>query len=330
MEETGKKSILYVITKGNWGGAQRYVFDLAVAASERGYTASVAYGAPGRLEEKLKERGVRSIPIRALQRDVSFAADIKSFWELLRLFRKERPGIVHLNSSKAGGVGALAARLAGVAQIVFTVHGLPWDENRSPLSRFAIFIVTWLTFLLSHRVIAVSKDNFERARRCLFCKNKVILIYNGVAPISFGSGEVIRKAFPPGTVITGTVGELTYNKNHVSLLERATKDPNLNLAIVGEGELRGMLEQKIRQYNLSNRVKLFGFMPAAEVLKGFDRFVLPSLKEGLGYVILEARLAGLPIEANRVGGVGEALDKDLSEFTLEQMLQKTFDCYRRG
>jgi glycosyltransferase involved in cell wall biosynthesis len=328
MEETGKKSILYVITKANWGGAQRYVFDLAVAAKERGYTASVAYGAPGRLEERLKEKEVRGIPIRALQRDVSLAADLRSFWELLGLFREERPDIVHLNSSKAGGVGALAARLAGVRHIVFTVHGLPWDENRSPLSRFAIFVATWLTFLLSHRVIAVSKDNFDRARRCLFCHDKIVLIYNGVGPLQFGSGEVIRKAFPPGAVITGTVGELTYNKNHSALIERAKKNPELYIAIVGEGELRPMLEQKIRKYDLGNRVKLFGFMPAAEVLKGFDRFVLSSLKEGLGYVIIEARMAGLPIEANRVGGVGEALDNDLREFALERMLEKTFALYR--
>jgi glycosyltransferase involved in cell wall biosynthesis len=76
------------------------------------------------------------------------------------------------------------------------------------------------------------------------------------------------------------------------------------------------------------RVNLFGYLPAANVLKGFDTFALPSLKEGLPYVLLEAKQAGLPIVANRVGGVGEILDaKDLREFSLEQMVKKTAQLY---
>ncbi len=101
------------------------------------------------------------------------------------------------------------------------------------------------------------------------------------------------------------------------------------VAIVGEGEDRAMLEAKIRKYGLVERVKLFGFVPANEALKGFDTFALPSLKEGLPYVLLEAKQAGLPIVANRVGGVGEILDaKDMQEFLLETMVQKTLTLYR--
>jgi glycosyltransferase involved in cell wall biosynthesis len=89
-----------------------------------------------------------------------------------------------------------------------------------------------------------------------------------------------------------------------------------------------MLEDKIKKYNLGNRVKLFGFMTANESLKGFDVFALPSIKEGLPYVLLEAKAAGLPIEANRVGGVGEILDaKDMREFSLKQMVKKTTSLY---
>ena len=100
------------------------------------------------------------------------------------------------------------------------------------------------------------------------------------------------------------------------------------LAIVGEGEERVALEALIKKYNLSERVKLFGFLPASEVMRGFDRFALPSLKEGLPYVLLEAKLAGLPIEANRVGGVGEILDNNSDEFTLDRMVEKTTRLYR--
>ena len=101
----------------------------------------------------------------------------------------------------------------------------------------------------------------------------------------------------------------------------------MHIAIVGEGEDRQKLEGLIQAYNLQSRVKLFGFIPAAEVLRGFDTFALPSLKEGLPYVLLEAKAVGLPIVANRVGGVSEILDKPLSDFSLEQMVQKTIALY---
>lgn len=316
-----KKKVLLVVTKANWGGAQRYVFDLATHLSREDFDVAVAYGQPGKLADELRAAGTTTHPILSLQRDVSPAADLRSFFELYSLFKKEQPDVVHLNSSKAGGVGALAANLAGVKNIIFTIHGLPEDEARGALSRLFIKLATRFTIMLCDKIITVSKDNCRRVRRST-------LIHNGIRSMQFGSGEAIRRAFPPGAHITGTVGELTHNKNQAALIEQAKSNPSMYVAIVGEGELRGMLEKRIQKYGLQERVKLFGFMPASEVLKGFDTFALPSLKEGLPYVLLEAKQAGLPIVANRVGGVGEILDaKDMSDFTLERMVQKTSTLY---
>jgi glycosyltransferase involved in cell wall biosynthesis len=323
-----KKKVLLVITKSNWGGAQRYVFDLATHLPREEFAVSVAFGQEGLLAKKLREADIPTFPIKSLERDVSFGGDIKSFFELYRLFKKELPDVVHLNSSKAGGVGALAARFAGIKTIVFTVHGLPWDENRSIFAKSAIYIATRLTFLLCHKVIVISQDNYHRTANCILCRRKIRLIYNGIGPMQFGPGDAIRSAFPAGVKITGTIGELTANKNQIALIEQAKHDPTLSIAIVGEGELRKFLETKIKEYGLEARVKLFGFMPASDVLRGFDTFALPSLKEGLPYVLLEARMAGLPIVANRVGGIGEILDaKDMSQFSLERMVQQTATLY---
>ena len=121
---------------------------------------------------------------------------------------------------------------------------------------------------------------------------------------------------------------LNRNKNQIALIEQAKNEPAMYVAIVGDGENRTYLRKKIEEYGIGARVKLFGFMPASEVLRGFDVFALPSIKEGLPYVLIEAKLAGLPIIANRVGGVGEILDaSNLDKFSLANMVEKTIELY---
>lgn len=327
------KKILYVITKSNWGGAQRYVFDLGLAAHRHGFEVVVALGGAGVLKTKLEAVGIRTISIRALERDVSLTKEFVALRELIRIFKAEKPDVVHLNSSKAGALGALAARSASwrsahPIKIIYTSHGWAFNEKRSLPARVAIWFVSWLTALLCTDIICVSDFELRSVQRMPFCAHKAVRIYNGIdLNMHFGSGEAIRTAFPQGAKITGTVGELTKNKNQLTLIEQAKNNPSMYVAIVGEGELRPMLEQKIKEYGLEERVKLFGFLPAAEALKGFDVFALPSIKEGLSYVILEARVAGLPIVANRVGGVSEALNVDLKEFSLDRMVGKTLTLY---
>lgn len=323
------KKILFVITKSNWGGAQRYVYDLATSLPSAEFEVSVTFGEPGQLAEKLQKAGIATHPILSLQRDVSIRADVKSFFELLRLFRTKKPDIVHLNSSKAGGIGALAARLAGVPRIIFTAHGWPFWEQRNLFSRLIIYLFSWITALLSHAIIVVSDYDLRVAKKMPFIGRKTVRIYNGIhSPFILGTGEKIRNIFPPNARVTGTIGELTRNKNQIALIEQARLTPSLFVAIVGEGEERPKLEAKIKEYGLENRVKLFGFVPASEALRGFDVFALPSIKEGLPYVLLEAKAAGLPIVANRVGGIGEIIDAtDMSNFSLEQMVQKTTALY---
>ncbi|TSC68896.1 MAG: hypothetical protein G01um101456_452 [Parcubacteria group bacterium Gr01-1014_56] len=325
-----KKKVLLCITKSNWGGAQRYVFDLATSLPKEEFDVSVAFGQRGRLAEELEKGGIKTHEIKSLERDVSIRSDIKSFFELYKLFRMIKPDIVHLNSSKIGGLGSLAARFARVPRIIFTAHGWPFWEKRGFPARAMIWFASWLTALFSHTTICISDFDLRVARRMPFVGKKAVRIYNGIDQhMAFGTGDIVRSAFPPGVTITGTVGELNKNKNQQALVEQAKNNSDMFVAIVGEGEERGQLEDKIKKYNLESHVKLFGFIPAIEVLRGFDVFALPSLKEGLPYVLLEAKLAGLPIVANRVGGVGEILDnKNPKEFSLEQMLEKTVALYR--
>src|SRR3990167_6160823 len=94
--------ILYVITKANWGGAQRYVYDLATVASKAGHTVRVVSGPEGMLTHKLREAGIETVSLSSLQRDVSLDTEWNVFRELREQVREFRPDIVHGNSSKAG------------------------------------------------------------------------------------------------------------------------------------------------------------------------------------------------------------------------------------
>lgn len=327
MEVTAKK-VLYCITKSNWGGAQRYVYDLAVAAQKSGYEVAVACGGTGVLVERLSAAGVRTIAL-PIENKASLRAILETKRALQQVIRSEQPQVVHLNSSLMGIGGALAARACRIPRSIFTDHGWAFKEARSFPARVALWFVSWKTALLVDQIIAVSDAELALTRRMPFVRHKVVRIYNGIdLQMRFGSGDIIRRAFPPGSRIVGTVGELTRNKNQIALIEQAKENPRLQVAIVGEGELRPMLEAKIHEYGLANRVKLFGFQAATDVMKGFDTFALPSIKEALAYVILEARVAGLPVEANRVGGVAEALDLPLEEFALERMVSETLALYR--
>lgn len=329
MTDPARKRVLIGITKANWGGAQRYVYDIATQLSHGAFEVAVAVGGEGPLVDKLRAANIPVLSLTSVQRDLSVGADVGGFFSLYRVIREYRPDILHLNSSKAGGLGALAARLLGIRRIIFTAHGWPFMEKRSLAWRGFALLGSYATALLSHAVITVSRRDQEIGKRMPFCARKMHLIYNGIdLNSSLDSGEKVRSAFPQGVRITGTIGELTHNKNQIALVEEAKNDPTMYVAIVGEGEERKHLETTIREYGLDERVKLFGFVPAREVLRGFDTFALPSLKEGLPYVLLEAKAAGLPIHANRVGGVGEILDApDMQEFSLECMLEQTTALY---
>ncbi|MGH7141101.1 MAG: glycosyltransferase [Minisyncoccia bacterium] len=330
-----KKKILFVITKSNWGGAQHYVFDLATNLPKDTFDVAVVLGGTGEknadsglLQKKLKEAGVHTVFISSFVRDISLVDDFRLGVALLKLFRAEHPDVVHLNSSKAVVVGALAGRLAGVPRIIATVHGWAFNEQRPRWQKVILKLSHWIGAVLAHHTICVSEFDARKAAHWPLVAKKIVMIHNGITPMRLGPGEKIRSAFPSGAKITGTIGELTRNKNQIALIDEARKNSQMYVAIVGEGELRDFLDSKIKEYRLEKRVKLFGFLPAGEVLKGFDVFALPSLKEGLPYVLLEAKAAELPLIANPVGGIPEILDaQNMSEFSLERMVEKTATLY---
>lgn len=324
--EMPKKKVLMAITKGNWGGAQRYVFDLATNIPKNSFEVVVAYGQGNNLEEKLSRKGIRTIRVSNLGRDIKIFCDLSTFFSLLKIIRKEKPDILHLNSSKIGGIGALAGRITGVKNIVFTGHGWAWNEDRNWLSKALITLAHWLTILMSHKVIAVSgKIASEIKRLPLVNNSKIIVIHNGISSIEYEErfaarallGDKVSEKF-----WVGAIAELHKNKGLDTLIEAfgkiSDRHSDTALVIVGEGEERKKLASQIEKLSLSKKAVLLGFVDdAGRLLKAFDILVLPSRTEAFPYVPLEAGLAQLPLIATKVGGVPELISDNKNGLLIE-------------
>lgn len=299
--------VCYLITKGNWGGAQRYVYDLATALPRDTYEPVVVVGHGEALVTKLQEQNIKTIRLEQLKRDISLISEIKTFWKLIKLLRQLKPDVLHLNSSKSG-LGALAGRIVGIKKIIFTAHGWAFAESRPGWQKLLIKFFSWLTIILSHHTIAVSETDRNLVKDWWFCRNKVQTIWNGIGPINF-----LPRNKTGAEVTIGTIAELHANKNLDSLIRAfslVTKNyPDARLVIIGEGEERAKLEKLISELNLENKIKLAGYQEnASRSLLSFDIAVLPSKKEGLPYFILEAGLAGLAVVASNVGGIPEIIE----------------------
>ena len=323
--------IIYLITKSNFGGAQKYVFELAVAAKLRGANVIVACGgigdkgAPlGLLAEKLRAEDIRVVQIKHFMRNMSIGSDIMAFFDVMRLIREERPLVLHVTSSKAGGIGALAGRILRVPKIIFTSHGLTTDEVWRPRwQRLFIFVGTYYTIAASHISIMISKDTYVRAGRLTGMTDKIAYIKNGIAPVDFKTKEVARHELelhiPPEHILVGGIGELHPNKNWLAAIAAVANLPHtVHLAIIGSGEEYDLLKHQAQALGISDRVHLLGYIgEAATYIKAFDIFVLPSKKEGLPYVILEAGLAGVPVIATDLPGNRDIIESGVHGFLIE-------------
>ena len=278
------------------------------------------------MSQKLQSAGIRTIILEDLTRDVSFFKDIGVLIKLTKIFRKEKPDIIHLNSSKMGLLGGLAGRFARVPKIIFTGHGWAFNEERSAWQKKGIYWLHLLTIILTHKTIAVSEQTKNQVSANNYFRRKVSVVRNGVKEINFLSRKTAREKILeklPAEIDfgdrpwLGTISELHKNKGlkyiieTMHLLDMANDDKNLLpiLIIIGEGEKREKLQQRIDRYNLKDTVFMIGRVDEAEkYLKAFDIFTLTSITEALPYAILEAGLAGLPIVASGVGGIPEIID----------------------
>ncbi len=320
-----QKKVLFLITKSNWGGAQRYVFDLATNLPKDKFTTIVACGGNGILIDKLQAENIKTIPLKSLQRDISIFKEIQALQETARIIKNENPDILHINSSKAGLFGAALGRFYKVPKIIFTSHGWSFNEKRPFWQRMILKYLHWLTVLLSHETIAVSHE-VKNQMNWPFVQQKIIVIHNGINRPNFLNKLEAREFFTGQTnnlkpylndFWTMTIGELHPIKRHEAVIRvvnsLAKEGVKIRHLIIGSGELEEKLKKLTAKFGLKNHVFFLGqIVEASKYIKASDAFILSSRSEAMPYVIVESIMSGTPTIATAVGGIPEVIENGIN------------------
>lgn len=317
-----ERKVCIIVTQPEWGGAQRYVHDLALGLQQKGMRVTVGAGrGEPVLLKKLQENGIETHQFAHVVRSITPVEEVYSFFELWHYFRDHKFDVVHLNSSKVGVTGAIAAKLASIKKVIFTAHGFVFNEKQSFFKKWFYVFLTWFGFLFTDHIIAVSEYDRQSALRLkIISPKRIHTVYNGIHIEDgyFLSKEMARQQIsrkighdiPTDAKVVGTIANFYINKGLRYLIDSASRVckemPRTLFVVIGEGKERKELERYIKRHKLEASVLLPGFIEQAEkYLKAFDVYASSSLKEGLPYSLIEARFAGVPIVATAVGGVPE-------------------------
>lgn len=307
-----KPRVYQVITRLIAGGAQENTILLCQALRER-FDVTLVSGPPdgkeGSLVEEARRRGIPLEIVPDLVRPVAPRRDAAALRDLVRLFRRGRPHVVHTNSSKAGILGRAAAWWAGIPVVVHTNHGLPFYEEQPAALRAFYRALEKAAASVSDRIICVGEVVRRESIAARLGPPRLFeVIYNGFEPERFLQAEDMRPrlGIPPEVPVAGIVARMAWHKGHRFLVEAAPA--GVHLLFVGDGEERPALERRVAERGL--RATFTGHVDPREVpglLASMDVLVHPSLWEGLPRVAVEALLVGRPVVAFDRDGVREVV-----------------------
>jgi len=281
-------------------------------------TGTVPGGGNPLLEQALRAADIEVITEPALRSPISPRHDASALRSLSALLRRQPFDVVHTHTAKAGALGRIAARRAGVPRVVHTYHGFPFHEFQSRLRRASYVAVERRLGRITDVALCVGTGvAVEAIRRELVPPERIRTI--GVAvpagpPLAADTKERARRALgiPPDATVVGAVGRLTYQKAPEDFLTAVREIGRLGRPdVVGVWVGGGDLAERIGQLNRSARgprVVLAGERAdIPEILPAFDVFALPSRYEGLPTAIVEAMTCGIPVVATAVNAVGDVV-----------------------
>jgi glycosyltransferase involved in cell wall biosynthesis len=297
--------IVHVVENLNRGGLERVVIDLIEQQQIRGHECSViCLFEPGRLAPEIEKLGVSLI---ACEKRAGF--DMSALLKMRSAISAYGPEVVHTHNAVAHYYAVLAGLFLGGKRIN-TRHGManhPFSWKREIIYRASMFFTDMAAVVCDR-----ARENFLKYR--ILPRAKAVTIYNGIPVERFATRNAAARqkllneaGWPQAVVVLGKVARLNPPKDHNMLLQamaliRAAQS-NARLMLIGDGPLRGELELLSQKLNLTDVVCFLGDRSdVAQLLPGFDVFVMSSTTEGYSISLLEACACALPIVATDVGG----------------------------
>lgn len=315
-----KIKILYIVTRLTAGGAQEIALSIASELDKNTFDITFISGPQDFNIEIMRRRGIKIGIIPDLIRETNPIKDLMALMRLYLFIKKNRFDIVHTHTSKAGILGRLAAKLAGIRIIFHTPHGSIFHpiyygpKAITMLSKVENFVASF-----TDKIVTCSenerKDFLEHK---IGTEDKYLTIYYGIKQDNYlktYNGPLKRKELniTEGAPLIGNIARLVPEKGHQFCLEAfkmvLSKFSKTMLAIVGDGILKRDIELKINELGLSKNVIMLGHRnDVAQILTSLDISLHTSIWEGTPIAIIEAMLMGKAIIATKVGGIPELIE----------------------
>ncbi|MFN8179869.1 MAG: glycosyltransferase family 4 protein [bacterium] len=324
--------VLHVITRLIRGGADENTVHTALGMDERGYESGILAGKGSEVDAFAPAVRARVRILPELVRDPDPVRDVVALAKLVAILRRERWDLVHTHTAKAGFLGRIAARLAGVPHVVHTFHGVTFHEHVPGPVRG---LYVWLERVAASRcdaLITVGEDVKQKylAER-IGREEQYVTIASGMDVAPFEAARVAgarareqvraELGFRADDVVVGMVSRLEPRKGWTHFFDAAARlapdFPALRLLAVGEGGQRAEIEAHVRRLGLADRVRFAGYRAdIARVMSAFDVGALTSLWEGLPRVLVQYSLLEKPVVTFDVEGAHEVIEEGASGYVV--------------
>ena len=300
------------ICQSDIGGTTEYIYLLLKNMDTNKYQNILICPSSGNIQKKISKLNIK-IYIIEMIRNISSFKDFKDILKIRKILKKEKPDVLFLHSSKAGALGRMARIGIKNLKVLYNPHGWAFNMEGSSKKKFFYGAIEKFLSYFTDIIINISEDEYETAIKRNISEKKMVIIKNGIEIEKYKENK--KEIFLDKYVI-GFVGRLSEQKNPLFLVEIAKelldkKEQNFTFYVVGDGELRGELEKKIKENNLESYFFLRGWSEKVEEdIRNFDIALMISKWEGFGLVVCEYMAAKKPVIGVSVGGVKDIIENE--------------------